>query len=79
MRDMDPRVGEPTDRQPGNDLEQRWLRAFQQGDTAAFQPLILPHLPALAALALWVVAAHAAGAVHRSGKLVALVERVAGS
>lgn len=48
---MDPRVGDPIDRQPGNDSEQRWLRAFQSGDVGAFQPLVLPHLPALVALA----------------------------
>ncbi len=48
---MDPRVGEPSERHHGNELELRWLTAFRNGDTAAFQPLVRPHLPALVALA----------------------------
>lgn len=51
MAGMDPRVGNRPDRPNANETERRWLRAFQQGDRAAFQPLVRPHLPALLALA----------------------------
>ncbi|MGE3173618.1 MAG: RNA polymerase sigma factor [Planctomycetota bacterium] len=48
---MDPRVGEPDQPRTASEHELRWLQAFRQGDTAAFQPLIRPHLPGLLALA----------------------------
>lgn len=47
---MDPRVSEtPTSQR--TDGERHWLARFHEGDPAAFQPLVRPHLQALLALA----------------------------
>ena len=51
MGDMDRRVGKRPTRPQTSDTEQRWLTAFQAGDSSAFQPLVRPHMPALLALA----------------------------
>ncbi|MEO6597213.1 MAG: sigma-70 family RNA polymerase sigma factor [Planctomycetota bacterium] len=47
---MDPRVGQRP-RPSLTDGERHWLSRCQAGDSAAFQPLLRPHLPGLLALA----------------------------